>query len=91
MHPSPYSASPPACYGYPPPVGLPTLIGSAIHLATTTLYSGARLLRTLVENSVWEAEHPAYGGFGHGCPPCVHVCHVHCIPESYECQGCCCR
>jgi hypothetical protein len=90
MHPYPYGVSPPAYYGYPPAAGLPAVIGGAIHLATTTLYSGARLLRTIVENSVWEAEHPRYYGYAHaGCSPCMHVCHVHCIPETYECHRCC--
>lgn len=78
-------------YHYPPPppvphTGLVGLAGGMISLATTALYGGARIARTVIEGSVWYGEHPPY--HHHHCHSC-HVCHVHCCPPTYECCGCC--
>lgn len=72
-------------YHYPPsmpyaPVqhaGLMGVAGGMINLATTMMFGGARVVRTIVEGSLWHAEHPPYHRSSHPC----HVCHV--------CCGCC--
>jgi hypothetical protein len=90
MHNHHYPGFDPHYAGYPPHAGLMGIIGGVINLATNTLYGGARIVRTVVEGSVWQAEYPHHYGMG-GChpQPCCHVCHVHCIPETYSCCGCC--
>ena len=90
MHPYPYHGHPahdhpPHC-GQPLHAGLMGVAGGVINLTTSLLYGGARIVRTLVEGSVWHGEYPPQ----HGCGGCVqHVCHLHCVPETYPCCGCC--
>jgi hypothetical protein len=78
-------------YPYPPQAGLIGIAGGVINLATSALYGGVRAVRTIVERSVWGTEYPPpHGMWGYGHAACGHVCHVHCVPETYECCGCCC-
>ncbi|TAN74300.1 MAG: hypothetical protein EPN14_09325 [Gallionella sp.] len=88
MHHYPYGC------GQPGHSGLTDVFGGAINLATSVLYGGARVVRTIVEGSVWHSEHPQHhdccpqhGDCGCGCPH--HVYHRHCVPETYHCCGCC--
>jgi len=74
-------------YTHPYHSGLMGLVGGVLNLTTSALYGGARIVRTVVEGSVWHGEYPPH--YGHcGCHH-QHVCHVHCCPESYHCCGCC--
>jgi hypothetical protein len=81
-------------YPYPPYApaynpGLVDLFGSMIGLATATIYGGARVIRTIVEGSVWCSHHDCYGDCG-GCDPCCHPMHhcydVECLPHTYHCD-----
>ena len=68
--------------------GLLGVFGGVISLTTATLYGGASIVRTIVEGSVWQAEHPQYGCSY--CQPECHVCYCHCLPEAHHCCcGCC--
>lgn len=75
---------------YPQHTGLVGLVGGIINLTTSSLFGGARIVRTLVEGSVWGAEHPPhYGSCGCCQQHCCHVHHLHCIPETHDGCGCC--
>jgi hypothetical protein len=76
---------PPHPHPYQP--GLMGVFGGVINLTTAALYGGARIVRTVVEGSVWHGEYPPH----HDCCGCHHhhVCHVHCCPETHNCCGCC--
>lgn len=84
--------------GYHP--GLLGVFGGFINLTTAALQGGARLVRTVVEGSIWHGCHDPWGacqshhGHGGGCG-CHHghphgCCHVECQPPSYPgCHRCC--
>lgn len=76
---------PPHPHPYQP--GLMGVFGGVINLTTAALYGGARIVRTVVEGSVWHGEYPPH----HDCCGCHHhhVCHVQCCPETHNCCGCC--
>lgn len=76
---------PPYLHPYQP--GLMGVFGGVINLTTSVLYGGARMVRTVVEGSVWHGEYPPY----HGSCGCRHHhgCHVRCCPETYHSCGCC--
>ncbi|MGD8569293.1 MAG: hypothetical protein PVJ39_14495 [Gammaproteobacteria bacterium] len=88
---NPVPHSHPAPHPQPYNPGIVGIVGGVINLTTTALYGGARVVRTIVEGSVWHGEHPYHH---HGCCAhqhhgCHHACHVHCCPENYSCCGCC--
>ena len=68
--------------------GLLGVLGGVINLTTTVLYGGARIVRTVVEGSVWYGEYPPHHHAGCGCHH-HHQCHVQCCPETHDCCGCC--
>lgn len=76
--------------GRPVPVaypGLLTLFGSSIALASATLWGGARVVKRVVEGSLWES-HPC-GCSSHGCCAC-HCYHIECRPPcACHCHCCC--
>ncbi len=98
MHHYPYHGDchfdhPYAC-GQPLHSGLMGVFGGVINLTTSMLYGGARVVRTIVEGSVWHGEYPQqqdccsqHDGCSCGC--LQHIYHRHCVPETYHCCGCC--
>jgi hypothetical protein len=78
-------------YGYRPvPMtypGLLTLFGSSIALASATLWGGARVVKHVVEGSLWESGRPWHDH--HGCC-CVHYYRVECRPPCAGSAPCCC-
>lgn len=66
--------------------GLIGVFGGVINLTTTVLYSGARILRTVVEGAVWQDECPRCHC---SCPQTHHVHHVKCEPEYCGRCNCC--
>lgn len=86
-----YHGDPHAC-GQPFYPGLAGVFGGVINLATSVLYGGASVVRTVVEGSVWHGEYPQHHdccSWHGGCGCTQHVCHRHCVPETYHCCGCC--
>gem|GEM_PF-3424010 len=79
---------------YPPAVhpGLMGVFGAMINLATSSLQGGARIVKTVVEGSVWysHCETPCLPmRCSCCCGPVVHRCHVECVPRTYGCCCCC--
>lgn len=72
----------------PPHAGLAGVAGGVINLATSLLFGGAQIVRTLVEGSVWQDVPTHHRGCC--CGGCVqHVYHVSCVPGTCSCS--CCR
>ncbi|GAB4379510.1 MAG: hypothetical protein Kow0042_29000 [Calditrichia bacterium] len=72
----------------PPHGGLLGIFGGIVGLTTATLQSGARIIRTVVEGTLWHRTHPVYTGCGCPCHHGYHCHHVDCCPPQYPC-GCC--
>ena len=87
-----YAHGHPHACGQPYHSGLMGVFGGVINLTTSVLYGGARVVRTIVEGSVWHGEYPPHhdccSQHG-GCGYLHHVYHRHCVPETYHCCGCC--
>jgi hypothetical protein len=91
-------------HGHPGPVyhpGVTGIFGGVVNLTVSALQGGARLLRTVVEGTVWHAGHdccgpcghpPVHGGCHCGCcaPVAHHCCHVECLPPVYPGGHPCC-
>lgn len=89
--------------GHPPHAGVADVIGGVVNLTTAALYGGARLVRTVVEGTMWYGCHPHHDpcvGFHpgsyhhryHDCCSCwcSHLCHcctLEHVPPLYS--GCC--
>ncbi len=67
--------------------GLLTLFGSSVALVSATLWGGARVVKRVVEGSLWES-HGHCGCRGGDC----HCYWVECQPTCgcHSCRCCCC-
>ncbi len=73
---------------HPQPVlygGLIGVFGGIIGLTTATLHGGARLVKTIVEDTLWgDCSHHGH----YPCDPCCHHYTVECLPHTYGCDCC---
>lgn len=71
--------------------GLIGVFGGLINLTTSALMGGARVIRTIVEGSVWHSCHMGGHHGHHGCSCCQphHYYHVECHPPVYRGHCCC--
>ncbi len=69
--------------------GLMGIFGGFINLTTSTLQGGARIIKHVVEGSVWHAEScNDYHYNSCSCHSNCHNYHVECVPRSYDCSCC---
>jgi len=78
--------------------GMVGVLGGVVDLATAALYGGSRLVRTVVEGTMWYGCHPHHDpcrqpGWGPGhhhdccscwCAPACHCCCVEHVPPLYS-------
>jgi hypothetical protein len=75
--------------GPPQHSGLMGVLGGAVNLATSALYGGAGLVRTVVEGTMWHGCHPHHDPCCHSGCGCGHhhdCCSCHCVSSCH----CCC-
>jgi len=74
--------------GYHHP-GLMGVLGGVIGLTTATLHGGVRVVRTVVEGTLWGPCYyycdRCYYPYHTCCPPVYHCYHIECRPRFYCC------